>query len=433
VESVILVDETGFARGTAAKAAVHHARTPLHLAFSCYLFDGAGRFLLTRRAESKRTWPGVWTNTCCGHPLPGEPVADSVRRRLRQELGIATADLVLVLPRFRYQAQMANGVVENEVCPVYAAYSDATPTPDPAEVAEIAWVDWGQFCDGVRTGQQSVSPWCAMQVAELVALGPRPLTWLAADDADLPPAALLAGLSAASGVHGRGIPGLERLCGLRDQPASQQFQHVVEYVLWDTAAGRPLGPAHADEIADSRVGVRDDLGVIPCVDVTVHLGGPYSARVAPGQVLVVLAEQPGVDELRLAHDAVDPGPLGQHVEVHPERRAFPAPLAGAGVLQGVLHGPSQVGVDGPDHGREDLRLGSVIGVEAAGGHPGPGADVRDRGPVVAALAEQLLRRGQQALGWPGGATPRNPPITGGLPAPPFPPGPRAGGLCAPPR
>ena len=195
MESVILVDETGFARGTAAKAAVHHARTPLHLAFSCYLFDDAGRFLLTRRAESKRTWPGVWTNTCCGHPLPGEPVADSVRRRLRQELGITAAELMLVLPRFRYQAQMANGVAENEVCPVYAAYSDAPPVPDPAEVAEIAWVDWDQFCDAVRAGRQSVSPWCALQVAELAALGPQPLTWAAADDADLPPAAVMAGLS----------------------------------------------------------------------------------------------------------------------------------------------------------------------------------------------------------------------------------------------
>jgi isopentenyl-diphosphate Delta-isomerase len=195
VENVILVDETGFARGTAAKAAVHHARTPLHLAFSCYLFNGAGRFLLTRRAEDKRTWPGAWTNTCCGHPLPGEPVADSVRRRLRQELGITTAELVLVLPRFRYRARMANGVVENEVCPVYAAYSDAVPAPDPAEVAEIAWVDWDQFCDAVRTGRRPVSPWCALQMRELAALGPQPLAWAAADDADLPPAAVLAGLS----------------------------------------------------------------------------------------------------------------------------------------------------------------------------------------------------------------------------------------------
>jgi len=195
VENVVLVDETGFARGTAAKAAVHHTRTPLHLAFSAYLFNRAGQFLLTRRAESKSTWPGAWTNTCCGHPLPGEPLADSVRRRLRQELGIGASELVLVLPRFRYHARMANGVVENEVCPVYAAYSDATPTPDPAEVAEIRWVDWDQFCEAARSGRQPISPWCAMQLPELMALGPDPLAWASADAADLPPAAAVPTIS----------------------------------------------------------------------------------------------------------------------------------------------------------------------------------------------------------------------------------------------
>lgn len=190
MESVVLLDEAGRARGVAAKAVVHTEQTPLHLAFSCYLFNGAGEFLLTRRAESKRTWPGAWTNTCCGHPLPGEPVAGSVRRRLRQELGIGAAELVLVLPRFRYQARMANGVTENEVCPVYAAYSDDRPDPDPAEVEEVKWVDWEWFCEQVRTGQQPVSPWCALQLAELAALGPRPLKWIPADAADLPPAAV---------------------------------------------------------------------------------------------------------------------------------------------------------------------------------------------------------------------------------------------------
>ncbi len=190
MESVVLLDETGYASGTAAKAAVHHAETPLHLAFSCYLFNEAGQFLLTRRATSKLTWPGVWTNTCCGHPAPDESIADSVRRRLRQELGIGAAKLALVLPRFRYQARMDNGVVENEVCPVYAAYSDIAPDPDPAEVGEVRWVDWEGFCAAVRAGRQSVSPWCALQLTELAALGPRPLTWVPADAADLPPAAV---------------------------------------------------------------------------------------------------------------------------------------------------------------------------------------------------------------------------------------------------
>jgi len=195
VESVVLVDEAGYASGTADKLAVHHDHTPLHLAFSCYLFNQAGQFLLTRRAESKRTFPGVWTNTCCGHPLPGELISGSVLRRLRDELGIGAAKLTLVLPRFRYQARMDNGVLENELCPVYAAYAaDSTgqslPDPDPAEVAEARWVDWDEFATAVRAGQQPVSPWCAMQLAELTALGPRPLDWTPADEADLPPAAL---------------------------------------------------------------------------------------------------------------------------------------------------------------------------------------------------------------------------------------------------
>ena len=190
MESVVLLDQAGDVSGTADKVTVHHARTPLHLAFSCYLFNEACEFLLTRRAESKRTWPGVWTNTCCGHPLPDEPMSGSVLRRLQEELGIGTAELTLVLPRFRYQARMANGVLENEICPVYAAYAAAPVDPDPAEVADAKWVDWDDFCEAVRTGRQPISPWCAMQLSELTALGPQPLDWSPAATADLPPAAL---------------------------------------------------------------------------------------------------------------------------------------------------------------------------------------------------------------------------------------------------
>ena len=55
-EEVVLLDEEGRSIGTVAKAEVHHRETPLHLAFSCYLFDGEGRLLLTRRALHKPTW-----------------------------------------------------------------------------------------------------------------------------------------------------------------------------------------------------------------------------------------------------------------------------------------------------------------------------------------------------------------------------------------
>ena len=112
---VVLLDDDGTPTGTAPRLDVHGADTPLHQAFSVHLFDDAGRVLLTRRALSKRTWPGVWTNSCCGHPRPGEAVEDAVRRRVREELGVEVRDLRLLLPDFRYRAVDASGVVENEL------------------------------------------------------------------------------------------------------------------------------------------------------------------------------------------------------------------------------------------------------------------------------------------------------------------------------
>ena len=161
-ELIVLVDEDGTAVGTAPKASSHHADTPLHLAFSSYVFDLRGRFLLTQRALSKPTWPGVWTNSCCGHPMPAESNEQALRRRLDFELGL-TAEVLDLLPDFRYRAEL-DGVVENEICPVFGVRVSGEPTLRASEVEQSRWVDW----DDVLTGRTPrLSPWCELQLRAL--------------------------------------------------------------------------------------------------------------------------------------------------------------------------------------------------------------------------------------------------------------------------
>ena len=185
-ELVVLLDEHGRAVGTMPKASVHDTDTPLHLAFSCYLFDADGRLLMTQRALSKPTWPGAWTNSVCGHPGPGEPIADAVRRRVLDEVGVRAEVVTLMLPAFRYRAVMPNGVVENEMCPVFVATTGDALAPDPAEVEDATWVDWADFRAGVLDGSRTISPWCREQVA---LLPEDPLAAPARPDSALPPAA----------------------------------------------------------------------------------------------------------------------------------------------------------------------------------------------------------------------------------------------------
>jgi isopentenyl-diphosphate Delta-isomerase len=191
VEQVVLLAEDGSAIGVEDKAVVHHADTPLHLAFSSYVFDSAGNTVLTRRALHKKNFPGLWTNTCCGHPLPGEDMAESVLRRLRDELGLAVSTAELILPGFRYRAVM-DGVVENEMCPVFRVLTDDEPVPNPDEVDSFERVPWAEFASSVLDGTREISPWSRLQVAELVELGPDPLAWPVADRAGLPSAVVLA-------------------------------------------------------------------------------------------------------------------------------------------------------------------------------------------------------------------------------------------------
>lgn len=171
IEQVVLVDALGTPIGTADKSVIHDGDTPLHLAFSCHVFRPDGRVLLTRRALGKVAFPGVWTNTFCGHPAPGEDVQDAVRRRGARELGLEIAALEPVLPDFRYRATDASGIVENEICPVFRAVVDTDPQPADDEVAEWEWATPEHVRAAVEATPFAFSPWLVLQLSEWTAFG----------------------------------------------------------------------------------------------------------------------------------------------------------------------------------------------------------------------------------------------------------------------
>ena len=168
-EQVVLLSDDGSPVGTADKMAVHTTETALHLAFSCHVANEAGEVLVTRRALTKLTWPGVWTNSFCGHPAPGESMEDAIARRAQRELGITVSRVEIVLPDFRYRAVDASGIVENEVCPVYRAYTDDTVAPSADEVAEYAWLSPEALRDAAVAAPFAFSPWLVWQLDELAA------------------------------------------------------------------------------------------------------------------------------------------------------------------------------------------------------------------------------------------------------------------------
>ncbi|EYT61460.1 isopentenyl-diphosphate Delta-isomerase [Microbacterium sp. UCD-TDU] len=171
MDDVTLLAEDGTAIGTLPKSEVHTHDTPLHLAFSCYVLDREGRLLLTRRALSKKTWPGVWTNSFCGHPRPDEAMSDAVRRHGAGELGLQLSEIRVALPDYRYRAVDASGIVENEICPVHVAVFDGEPAANPDEVSEWTWVAVGPLVEAVTHAPFAFSPWLVEQLPLLRRLG----------------------------------------------------------------------------------------------------------------------------------------------------------------------------------------------------------------------------------------------------------------------
>ena len=165
-DMLVLIDDRNVPIATAPKLETHTNETPLHRAFSVFLFNEKGQLLLQRRAESKKTWGGVWSNSCCGHPMLHESVLGAAKRRVRYELGMTGIKMKVMQPDYRYRAEK-DGVVENEVCPVLIGFSNANPRINPDEVSDYRWVDWGEFVEEVPKPENGFSPWAIEETALL--------------------------------------------------------------------------------------------------------------------------------------------------------------------------------------------------------------------------------------------------------------------------
>ncbi len=159
-EQLILVDEEDNEIGTAGKLVVHQ-QALRHRAFSVFVFHKRADqwlLLLQQRQLSKYHCGGLWTNSCCGHPRPGEATVAAAERRLNEEFGLQLA--LQDIGVFHYEAAFDNGLTENEVDHVLIGfYDDESISPHPDEIAAYRWVKFAELESEFACKEGDFTPW----------------------------------------------------------------------------------------------------------------------------------------------------------------------------------------------------------------------------------------------------------------------------------
>jgi isopentenyl-diphosphate delta-isomerase len=169
---VVLVNEEDRPLGTADKLRAH-AEGWLHRAFSVFIFDPEGRLLLQQRTDDKYHSGGLWSNTCCSHPRPGEAPIDGAHRRLPEELGF-TASLTPIL-QDRYDLPVGENLVEHEHNHVFVGSVDAPRIrPSATEVADWTWVSPSALRDDVAAHPHRYTTWFQHLLPSVLAAAPSP-------------------------------------------------------------------------------------------------------------------------------------------------------------------------------------------------------------------------------------------------------------------
>ena len=171
-DKLVLVDANDQQIGVAEKMECHVGDGLLHRAFSVFVYGPDRRILLQQRSAAKPLWPMYWSNTCCGHPLPGEQVEHAARRRTHEEFGIDCR--VRFLYKFRYQARYSEHHSEHELCHVFESDYSGDLNPDPAEIAAWRWVTAEALTREIESYPERFSPWMKLEWAEIRRLNTNP-------------------------------------------------------------------------------------------------------------------------------------------------------------------------------------------------------------------------------------------------------------------
>ncbi|UYQ92440.1 isopentenyl-diphosphate Delta-isomerase [Chitinophaga horti] len=164
--SVILVDEHDEPTGIMEKLEAHE-KGLLHRAFSVFVFNNEGHMLLQQRADGKYHSPGLWTNTCCSHPSPGESTMAAAHRRLKEEMGFDCG--LEEAFHFTYRATFDNGLIEHEFDHVFIGHFNGEITPNPEEVGSYRYLPLADIRRWVADKPSEFTPWFKIALPEVEA------------------------------------------------------------------------------------------------------------------------------------------------------------------------------------------------------------------------------------------------------------------------
>lgn len=161
---MILVDENDNEIGTENKL-VAHKKTLRHRALSVWVFNSKGETLLQRRARGKYHSGSLWSNTCCGHPRPGESVETAAERRLFEEMGF-TCPLKKILTLI-YKKQVGEDLWEFEYLHVFSGKFNGVPKPHEDEVGAYRWISLEELRKDIKENREKYSPWLSLVLEKI--------------------------------------------------------------------------------------------------------------------------------------------------------------------------------------------------------------------------------------------------------------------------